>query len=118
LGVAARRAAADLRVALSVVEGESLPIHVCSAQSGEGVEALFDAILSVFITTPKGKRSDQALHWLKAAIMADFGTEGLAAAARSLPLETVSHPFAIYEQCRNALTMSLSNLDFQPEFPQ
>ena len=67
LGGPARRAAADLRTALSVAEGDSLPVHLCSSQNGEGVSDVFDAIVSVLEPAPRGKRPEQAQHWLISA---------------------------------------------------
>ncbi len=112
LGVAARRAAADLRTALSVTKSESLPIHVCSAQSGEGIKPVFDAILSVLATAPREMRSNQAEHWLKAAIMSDFGTVGWFVIKGLALAKGADEPFAIHEKCRSLLTKSLSELDF------
>ncbi len=118
LGIAARRAAADLRTALSVTESESLPIHVCSAQSGEGVGLVFDAILSSLATAPREKRSDHGLHWLKAAITSDFGTFGWSAVSELALRKGAETPFTSYERCQNALMRSLSDLDFIEEIPQ
>ena len=118
LGVAARRAAADLRVALSVTEGESLPVHLCSAQTGEGIDAVFDAILSTLEVAPRERRTNQAQHWLNAAIMADFGTYGLDALKPSGLLKSAETPFDSFEHCRNILSRALSELDFGRENPQ
>ena len=112
LGGAARRAAADLRTALSVVEGESLPVQLCSAHNGEGVAALFDTLLSVFSDTPTGIRPDQAGHWLKAAVLADFGTQGWLALGEHPKNSSRNRPFSEFERIRNVLTIALSGLDF------
>ena len=118
LGGAARRAAADLRSALRVNEGESLPVHLCSAQSGEGVDGVFDAILAALESAPREKRADQARHWLSAALTADFGTQGFKALGGSLGAEAVQTPFAAFEHYRNIIARALSDLDFAPEKPQ
>jgi len=118
IGAAARRAAADLRSALSINEGESMPIHVCSAQSGEGIVPVFDAILSTLERTAPEYRSDQAQHWLNAALTADFGTQGLNAVGGLARLADARTPFAAFERCRNKLDDALSKLDFTRENPQ
>jgi LAO/AO transport system kinase len=115
LGGPARRAAADLRTALSVAEGDSLPVHLCSSQNGEGVSDVFDAIVSVLEPAPRGKRPEQAQHWLKAALLADFGTEGVRALGRPENAAELEDPFAYHERCRNLLCSALANLDFIPE---
>lgn len=117
LGSAARRAAADLRVALSVNSGESLPIHLCSAQSGEGIGPVFDAILSTLESAAREKRADQARHWLNAALTADFGTQGFKALGGSIPPAQAVTPFATFEHYRNILVRALSDLDFTRENP-
>lgn len=113
LGLAARRAAADLRTALSVGEGESLPVHLCSSQSGEGIAAVFNAILDSLRAVLPGHRSSQARHWLKSALLADFGTEGVGALGQAALISGDERPFAVYEQYRNILRGALSELDFR-----
>jgi len=117
LGIAARTAATDLRMALSVGDGESLPVHLCSAQTGEGVETVFDAIVNALEHSSGVRRPDQARHWLKAAILADFGTEGWAALGTDAAEAAVDQPFAAFERYRNMLTSALSGLDFRMENP-
>ncbi len=112
LGGAARQAAADLRMALSASDGESLPVQLCSAQSGDGVTALFDTLLSVLAASPSGVRGDQARHWIKAAILADFGTQGWLALGKTADSTALDQPFSAFERKRNALTNALSKLDF------
>lgn len=114
LGGAARRAAADLRTALSVVDGESLPVQLCSAQTLEGVIELFDTLLSVLDRSPNGARPDQAAHWVKAAVLADFGTQGWLALGERPDNTSRNQPFAEFERIRNILTIALSKLDFRP----
>ncbi|MCL4145875.1 UNVERIFIED_CONTAM: hypothetical protein GTU68_029506 [Idotea baltica] len=112
LGASARRAAADLRIALGVAEGASLPVHLCSAQSGEGVDEVFDAILSSLADAPSGPRQNQASHWLRAALLADFGTEGLRRVPPAILKGASEDPFTQYERCRNILADALAGLDF------
>ena len=113
LGGTARRAAADLRTALSVVEGESLPVQLCSAQTGEGVEALFDSLLGVLEGAPSGVRPHQAEHWIKAAVLADFGTQGWLALGERASNASRNKPFSDFERIQNILMRALSKLDFQ-----
>lgn len=117
LGGVARRAAADLRTALSVVEGESLPVQLCSAQSLDGVGELFDSLISVLSSRPHGLRSAQAAHWIKAAVLADFGTQGWLAFGERLDNTSRNRPFSEFERIRNVLTIALSKLDFPPGIP-
>ncbi len=112
LGAAARRAAADLKMALSVTDGESLPVYVCSAESGEGIAAVFEASQAALKSAPRENRSEQALHWLYAALTADFGTEGVRCIKPAIGAAGGQTPFAAFEHCRNILTNALSDLDF------
>ena len=114
LGGAARRAAADLRIALNVAESESLPVHLCSAQTLEGVVELFDTLLRVIKRSPGGARADQAAHWIKAAVLADFGTQGWLALGERPDNTSRNQPFSEFERMRNMLTTALSKLDFRP----
>ena len=112
LGLPARRAAADLRAALSVGDGDSMPVHLCSSQSGEGVGDIFDAILSTLIKDSGGQRNAQAKYWLKAAIMADFGTVGWSMIPENQVLRAINKPFTTHEFCSVTLRNGLSDLDF------
>lgn len=113
LGIPARRAAADLRSAMSVTEGESLPVQLCSAQTGEGVAELFSTLLGVLGRAKSGPRPQQAEHWIKAAVLADFGNQGwltLREQAKNTPFDK---PFAEFEHMQNVLNAALSKLDFR-----
>ena len=113
LGLPARRAAADLRTALSVGDGDSLPIHLCSAQGGEGIEAVFDTILNILDPVSPEPRISQAQHWLKSALLADFGTEGVRALGNVADSSRTNAPFKFFEKQRNKLREALSRLDFE-----
>jgi len=85
IGGAARRAAADLRSALSVTQGGNMPtaIHLVSSKTGEGMTEALVSLLSFHpqdraIHTRTDARMGQAMRWHEDAVMADFGTFGLA----------------------------------------
>ena len=113
LGDVAQQAAADLRMALSIAEGESLPVQLCSAQSGEGITTLFDTLLGVLKAVPTGARTEQAQHWVKAAVLADFGTQGWLTVGEQAGNTPYDQPFSAFEHMRNLLTNALSRLDFR-----
>lgn len=85
LGLPARRAAADLKGALSLAvrDRPAPPVLMASAQTGEGVEALADAILDEGLARAGARldaqRRRQDAAWLAAALRQKFGTEGLRA---------------------------------------
>lgn len=113
LGLPAQRAAADLRSALSVTEGGALPVMLVSAQSGDGVSEVFDAMMQTLSSHSRENRVNQAQFWLKAALLADFGTQGVAAIGDDLLRAERETPFACFEFYRNKLLQALSNLDFR-----
>ena len=85
IGAAARRAAADLRSALSVTQGKSGPpaIHLVSSQTGDGMLKTLATLLSYRVpgasrTDRSAARHAQALRWQEDALTSQFGTFGLA----------------------------------------
>ena len=84
IGGAARRAAADLRSAMSVTgDGTRTAIHLVSSQTGEGVAESLATLLSfrvpeIGLPQRKADRMAQAIRWHEDAMVAKFGTFGLA----------------------------------------
>jgi LAO/AO transport system kinase len=100
LGPPARRAAADLRaaLALAVRDGDPPSVMTCSANTGEGVnsvvEALADRAQALHGPRLTAKRRAQGEAWVAQSLKARFGREGynwLGDATRLLWSET---PFA------------------------
>lgn len=114
LGEAARRAAADLRSALSVAQGGFVPIHLCSSQTGNGTDKLFDAMLDTLDKKcmSAARRFEQASEWMLAALEADYGTEGVNALGELNRLNHYDSPFSSYEGLRKALSDALAKVDF------
>lgn len=100
LGAPAARAAADLgaALALAVREGEPPQVLRVSATSGEGLEALGEAVAarSERLRGPalSRRRRAQAEAWLIQALTARFGREGYAALGDAGKLRPGESPFA------------------------
>jgi len=111
IGAAARRAAADLRSALSVTQsgGARTAIHLVSARTGEGLSESLETLLSLYGIDPairdrQAVRDAQALRWHEDGILTRFGTYGLAKLRSSCetPLPTTvfaSHAALVEEWC-------------------
>jgi len=100
MGVAARKAAADLKgsLALAVRDGETPEVLTCSATTGEGLPQLLDAI-DARAGTLHGlrmiaRRQAQGEAWVVQALKARFGREGYAALGDSAHLKRGESPFA------------------------
>lgn len=93
MGAPARRAKADVEGALTLVArdpgGWSAPVVLVSATTGEGLEALAEAVEAHRAWLGEGRmalrRSAQERQWIAEAVRLRFGAEGLAAAARLMP---------------------------------
>lgn len=125
IGSAARRAASDLRSALSVTispegsQGISHPVvEVASARTGEGV----DAIVSNFISRinnrltsedPIDDRRHQALKWCEDTIRIQFGDAGLELMRERLSrdLEATAKPFRTMSLVSSMIEASFLRLD-------
>lgn len=102
MGPVARRARADLKGALSLVEPDiswKVPVLLLSAATGAGIPELVAAIDAHGDHLVEGGRSQAARErqgrcWLDAAIAARFGSEGLGAAG-GIGIDEMS-PFAAY----------------------
>ena len=103
LGAPARRAAADLAGAidLAAAADDAWPVAVLmvSAVSGQGMDALVDAIedhgrwLDESGRLAAARRA-QARHWLKDAVRSRFGSDGLERAGAALDLSPGEGPFS------------------------
>ena len=81
MGLAARRAVADLRGALSLAVGDAPPpVMACSASTGEGLAELVAALeaRAAATETLRSQRRAQLRAWLRRELAADFGALGLA----------------------------------------
>ncbi|MFN3854403.1 MAG: ArgK/MeaB family GTPase [Phreatobacter sp.] len=93
MGAPARRAKADVEGALTLVArdpgGWTAPVVLVSATTGEGLEALAEAVEAHRAWLGAGRmalrRSAQERQWIAEAVRLRFGAEGLAAAARLMP---------------------------------
>lgn len=100
IGVAARRAAADLKAALALAarSGAAPQVLSCSASTGEGLDALVEA-MTLFGEGLRGprlvaKRRVQAQAWVAQSLKARFGREGYAALGPVAQLGWDETPFA------------------------
>jgi LAO/AO transport system kinase len=114
MGAAARRAAADLKAALALAAraGANPIVLTCSASTGEGIEALVEA-LTVFANGLRGprmiaKRRAQAEAWVAQSLKARFGREGYAALGETVRLGWDETPFARERAAALALKSRLS----------
>lgn len=100
MGVAARRAAADLKAALALAVRSTEPPQVltCSASTGEGLDALVDALAGFGegLRGPRltAKRRAQAEAWVAQSLKARFGREGYAVLGDHARLLWGETPFA------------------------
>ena len=95
LGAPARRAAADAEGALGLSStGNAPPVHLVSSVTGQGIDALSEAVLQH--EAGDDRRSGLARRLLEDALRTRFGREGFAAlsAAISGPVES---PFGLME---------------------
>ncbi|MBP7240812.1 ArgK/MeaB family GTPase [Amaricoccus sp.] len=99
LGLPARRAAADLRGALSLAAGNgpAPDVSIVSALDGTGVDAALDRIAARMAAAPDApaRRRAQGRAWAEARIADSFGSVGLAAlgpriAASPSPFQAVA----------------------------
>ncbi len=116
MGAPARRAAADVRGALSLAaeDGPPADVAILSAATGEGVEAALDLIA----TRAAQGGSDTTRHrararaWAESRLAESFGSVGLAVLAKQIdayptPFSAVS---ALTEAARTAVQASLENI--------
>lgn len=100
LGAPARRAKADLKgaLALAVRDGDPPQVLTCSANTGEGISELLDAIetrTGALAGPPLiARRRTQAETWVAQALKARFGREGYAALGTDAKLAWDETPFA------------------------
>jgi LAO/AO transport system kinase len=84
LGAPARRAAADLKaaLALAVRDGDPPKVMTCSANTGDGVDAVIQALAerASGLAGPRltAKRRAQGEAWVAQSLKARFGREGYA----------------------------------------
>jgi LAO/AO transport system kinase len=115
VGLAARRAAADVRGALSLGTGEGAPpkVAVVSAQTGAGIAAAVGLIGGAAAAVDPGhRRRAQGRAWAESRLLESFGSVGVAVlGARLAPAET---PFgsvaALSERARKAVHEALKEL--------
>lgn len=112
LGASARRAAADLRIAMGVGQGAAMPVHLISSQTGEGVAALFDGMLGAVEAAGDAPRRNQARHWLRAALMDEFGTQGASSIGASRLETGTDSPFLFYAETHKIMANAIADLDF------
>jgi LAO/AO transport system kinase len=114
MGVAARRAAADLKAALALAarDGGSPRVLTCSASTGEGLEAFVDALAGAAeaLQGPRllAKRRAQAEAWVAQSLRARFGREGYATLGDAARLRWDETPFAREREAAAALKKRLS----------
>jgi len=96
MGAPARRAAADLKGALSLAAGGEavdVPVLLCSAATGEGVPALARALTGRAVAP--GRRDAQRRLWLERTVTERYGRESLPFLASMLNAPTAGvAPFA------------------------
>ena len=109
MGVAARRAVADLKGALALAAraGDPPKVLACSATTGDGLEALVDALVAAgeALQGPRllAKRRAQAEAWVAQSLRARFGREGYASLGEVARLRWDETPFARERQAAAAL---------------
>ncbi len=100
MGAPARRARADVEGALSLghTSGPAPAVVLVSATTGEGLDALADAVAALrarTIAAPGAdRRATQPRQWLADAVRTRFGTHGLAATDLDAALATAGGPFS------------------------
>jgi LAO/AO transport system kinase len=116
LGVPARRAAADVRGALSIAESAA-EVSLVSAHSGDGVAAAVDRIEALLDRPDFGaalpeRRRSQARIWAESRLAESVGQLGLAALKRHL--DAPGPPFrgvlTLIEKARAALDENTKNI--------
>ncbi len=112
MGAIATRALADLKGALGLAhrdkgtwEPECLAV---SAASSSGLVPLLDALAKheAWLTRSgrlAAKRDNQAVHWLQAEIVTNFGRKGLNAAEKSLSSASCAMPFSLAREILSQL---------------
>jgi LAO/AO transport system kinase len=116
LGAPARRAAADVRGALSVA-GSSAEVVLVSAHSGEGVSAAIDRIearlgLPEFLAGLPARRRAQGRAWAESRLAESVGQLGIAAlgpraASEGAPFRPLA---SLIEEVRTALQQNIKNI--------
>jgi len=112
LGIPARRAAADVKGALSLAAegGPGVDVAIVSSQTGEGIEAAIGliAVRRQALTAGRGlaeRRQAQVRKWAAARLVESFGTEG---AALLLPRAAWSEaPFTAFATLRCSIRDAL-----------
>lgn len=94
LGAPARRALADLKGALGLASASDIPCLAVSAATGEGMDALMEALRIEAGPELAARRQMQAEAWLRSTISQRFGEAGLKAAEAALTLPPGAAPFA------------------------
>jgi LAO/AO transport system kinase len=89
LGASAAKARGDVAAALQLATrtavGWRVPVHLVSAQSGQGIDQLIELLAehAAFLGGERrleGRRETQAMSWLRDALRDEFGRHGLARA--------------------------------------
>lgn len=117
LGAPARRAAADVRGALSIAGDPGVEITLVSAQSGDGVDTALDLVAARlaephFAASLPARRRAQGWAWAESQLVESVGRVGFAALAPRL--EGSGAPFAtvrsLAERVRTALHEVVKNI--------
>ena len=119
IGGAARRAAADLRSALSVTQGKgpATAINLVSSRTGEGMAETLATLLSYRDfehgdDARKFARIAQATRWCDSAVMTSFGTFGLAKLRQACQTTPTNDVFDRYTKTILRLTKAFEDVDF------
>lgn len=122
IGAAARRAAADIRSALSVTEGSKLrsAIHLVSARNGNGLAETLATLLSycdpsVSMDHRRMMRIRQSTRWNEDAVRESFGAFGLAKWRILCKTPCDRDVFESNAQAMSVLAKALEDLDFRGE---
>ncbi len=113
LGAPARRAAGDLRAALSLAAGQEAEVVLVSAHSGEGLDGVIERLAAerAVLRNLTARRQEQVVAWASSQLRESFGTIGLAALAPIVP--NLNAPFdafrALKEWARAAVHECLKN---------
>jgi LAO/AO transport system kinase len=103
MGAPAARAVADLKGALSLAgSGDPVPVLSCSSVSGEGVDALADALQArVAEAKLAPTRAAQAEAWARRTLTRLFGTEGFALIRSQLGVQRLAiAPFTVVNDAK------------------
>jgi LAO/AO transport system kinase len=122
MGAPARRAAADMKGALSLAAagGRDVPVLLCSAGTGEGIEAVADALAARVATRAADgslarTRRAQAALWARGAMAESVGRFALERVSAALDMAESTAPFqrvaALKATLREALSVGLAQLD-------